>query len=301
MKDFNWKAYISLIRPANLVTAMADIFAGWVIAHSFHKGMDIRILLSDINFLWLCIATVCLYGGGVVFNDVFDADLDKVERPERPIPSGKVSGLVASLFAIVLFIVGLFSAYQVSQESLLVAMSIVVLALVYNIWAKHILVLGPLFMGGCRGANFILGLTAVSEVWLGAVPVALISFIYIFAVTLVSQQEVYTKNIASLKVGMLIYALVNLSLLLLCFYYEFSLLESLPFQLLFSFVIFKPLYKAVQTRHPSQVKKAVKAGVLSLVVYNATLVAGFVGWPYALILLMFLPLSLAFAKLFAVT
>ena len=35
-------------------------------------------------------ATAALYAGGVVLNDVFDRDLDRIERPERPIPSGRV-------------------------------------------------------------------------------------------------------------------------------------------------------------------------------------------------------------------
>ncbi|MBC7643367.1 MAG: polyprenyltransferase, partial [Flavobacterium sp.] len=70
------KYYLQLMRPANLVTAIADILAGLSLA-KFIFSTDI---LSIQTIILLCIATVGLYGGGVVFNDVFDADLDAIER-----------------------------------------------------------------------------------------------------------------------------------------------------------------------------------------------------------------------------
>ena len=97
-----FKPLLSLTRPANLVTAVADVLAGMAIAGYF--------LLYEPNvgaIGWLCLATVGLYGGGVVFNDVFDADLDAIERPERPIPSGAVSKQTAMVLGISLLAVGI--------------------------------------------------------------------------------------------------------------------------------------------------------------------------------------------------
>jgi 4-hydroxybenzoate polyprenyltransferase len=74
--------YLQLVRPPNLVTA--DVTAGYAAA-----GMPAP--------LGLVVATVGLYGGGVVLNDVFDARCDAVERPERPIPGGHASQRLAAL------------------------------------------------------------------------------------------------------------------------------------------------------------------------------------------------------------
>ena len=44
-----------------------------------------------LPFLLLLLASACLYCGGMVWNDYFDRAQDKLERPSRPIPSGRVS------------------------------------------------------------------------------------------------------------------------------------------------------------------------------------------------------------------
>src|SRR4051812_43179838 len=96
------------MRPANIVTAISDIFAGAVIA-GYATGV------SELSSLpYLIISTIGLYGGGVVFNDVFDADLDRVERPERPIPSGLISEKEGALLGASLVIVGVVAASGLS-------------------------------------------------------------------------------------------------------------------------------------------------------------------------------------------
>ena len=73
------------MRPANIVTAISDILAGVAISGYIGKGE-----WEAWPIILLVISTIGLYGGGVVMNDYFDADLDQVERPERPIPSGLI-------------------------------------------------------------------------------------------------------------------------------------------------------------------------------------------------------------------
>jgi 4-hydroxybenzoate polyprenyltransferase len=102
------KGYLRLMRPANIVTAISDILAGIAIAVYF-IGMqpgDIQMLPAFL----LVLATIGLYGGGVVFNDVFDADLDKVERPERPIPSGLIQKRKAAILGAALLTGGIIAA-----------------------------------------------------------------------------------------------------------------------------------------------------------------------------------------------
>lgn len=93
LKFQSWRGYFELMRPANIVTAWADILVGF--AASGSGIIFTKLINGDANFAvliplgWLLLATTGLYGGGIVFNDVFDADLDAKERPNRAIPSGQ--------------------------------------------------------------------------------------------------------------------------------------------------------------------------------------------------------------------
>ena len=66
-------AYLQLTRPANVVTAVADIWAGFAIAGAW-DGMATNWIYGDQtywwNLLWLSLSTIGLYGGGVAFNDI---------------------------------------------------------------------------------------------------------------------------------------------------------------------------------------------------------------------------------------
>ena len=64
------------MRPANIVTSVADVLAGIAISGYLANENFSATYISSI--LLLSISTIGLYGGGVVFNDVFDAELDKV-------------------------------------------------------------------------------------------------------------------------------------------------------------------------------------------------------------------------------
>jgi 4-hydroxybenzoate polyprenyltransferase len=134
--------FLRLIRPANIVTSVADVLAGIAISGYF-LGAGYEFLPVFL----LCLSTIGLYGGGIVFNDVFDAELDKMERPERAIPSGAVSIGEATVLGIILLGIGLAAAFAFSALSGMIAFLIIVFALVYNKYGKHHSFLGPLNMG----------------------------------------------------------------------------------------------------------------------------------------------------------
>lgn len=292
------------MRPANIITAIADIMLGYAAS-----GAILSFQLSGNGFAagnlyllgWLVLATVGLYGGGVVFNDVFDADLDRVERPERPIPSGKATLAGASILGLVLLIGGILAAWQVSAVSAAIALCVALLALLYDWKGKHHTLLGPVNMGACRGGNLLLGVSAIpaalENIWF----IALIPIVYIAAITMVSRGEVHGGNTAALKGAVLMYGLVLAGIMGLALLPQFNLLYSLPFLFLFAWLIFPPLFKAMPAREPKLIIKAVKAGILALIVMNASIAAGFAGWQYGLLVLLLLPVSVYIAKNFAVT
>ena len=250
---------------------------------------------------WLVLSTIGLYGGGIVFNDVFDADLDRVERPERPIPRGDASVRGSSILAALLLAVGVLSAAQVSVLSAIIAAVVAALAVLYNAWGKHQLLFGPINMGLCRGGNLLLGVSAipatVPTLWF----LSLIPIIYIAAITMISRGEVHGGHRAALWGGVGMYSLVIAGLLALAITVSVSVEVVIPFLLLFGFLIYPPLVKALRVGEPRYIGLAVKAGVLSLIVLDAALAAVFAGWLYGVCVLLLLPVSRWLAGRFAVT
>ncbi len=108
-------------------------------------GYFLETPLPDLG--WLMLATSGLYAGGVVLNDVYDAELDAAERPERAIPSGRISKQNALIFGALLLILGIIAAFQSSDTSGWVAFGIGAGAILYDRFSKHHALLGPINMG----------------------------------------------------------------------------------------------------------------------------------------------------------
>ena len=289
------KAFLSLTRPANLVTAIADVLAGMAIAGHFSDPAPDAAPIG-----WLCLATVGLYGGGVVFNDVFDANLDAVERPERPIPSGVVSKRAAIGLGSALLVIGVGASFLVNRTAGSLAIGIAVASLVYDRFGKHNKLLGPLNMGLCRGLNLLLGVGILPDqvipwAWVGLIPI-----VYIAAVTRISRGEVHGGRLTTLRAAGLLYALVIACVAALA-QQKGQLGTALPFLLLFGYYIFPPLWRAVREPIGPNIGAAVRAGVLSLIVMNAAWVAAFANFPLAILVFCLLPLSRLLARVFAVT
>jgi 4-hydroxybenzoate polyprenyltransferase len=289
---------LRLMRPANVVTSVADILAGIAVS-----GVLINVDLSSgavYPIMLLCISTIGLYGGGVVFNDVFDAALDKIERPERPIPTGIISVKEATAFGVILLLTGTICAALVSITSGLLALFITAAALIYNRWSKHHALAGPLNMGLCRGLNLLLGISiansALQQWWF----IAFVPIIYIAAITMISRGEVHGGRKRTLYFAALLYSVVIVAIL--CFSFTNGMTAwTIVFLLLFAWMIFSKLIKAIQNPLPQNLGKAVKAGVIALILMNAAWAAAFNAVWIALVIILLLPLSLWLAKLFAVT
>jgi len=110
----SWRAWAELLRISNLPTILADCAVGLCVAmaaYSLWQGpagsMD---LLQDNPWLiaGVCVGMCMLYLGGMVLNGILDRKVDAVERPGRPIPSGRIPLRMAWTVAVVLMLGGLW-------------------------------------------------------------------------------------------------------------------------------------------------------------------------------------------------
>lgn len=289
------KGYLQLCRLPNLPTAAADIIAGMSLAEIFGTKYSINIHEPVL----LIFSSMFLYAGGVVLNDVFDAKLDAVERPERPIPSGVIPLKKAAVFGAVLLFFGIMAALSVNSLSGLISFVLAGSILAYDAFSKKHNIIGPLNMGICRGLNLLLGISILGT--LMHLEYLIIPIIFIAAITLVSRGEVHGSNKKNIVFAGLLYTIV----LFLVMYFHIINLKSmgkyLPFLIIFAIMVLFPLVKAYLNNTPKNIKGAVISGVLGIIVLDATIAAAYSNWQTGVLLLLLLPLSIFLSKIFAVT
>ena len=177
------RAYAQLLRLPNVFTAMADPLAGWFLVGGGSPAWNVALLMA---------ASACLYTSGIVFNDCFDYRLDCRERPERPLPRGAIALATAWSLAVILMATGLLLAGLVGKVALGIAGFIAVMIFFYNAWAKCDAILGPLALGTCRFANFLLGMRCCPpRLWIAPA----ILGIYVATLTFIARNEVVNPAI----------------------------------------------------------------------------------------------------------
>ncbi len=288
--------YARLMRPANLPTAASDILTGAVLAGALPGEQD---YYGD-TFL-LLLASVSLYAGGVVMNDVFDLPVDQEERPERPIPSGLVPRRSAGIFGMLLLGTGCLLAFLTNAVAGVLSLVLALFILLYDSLAKKHGFFGPLTMGFCRMLNLSLGMAVIGLGFIHLWYFTLIPLTYIFAITLISRGEVHGNNKNHLLMAMFLYAVVIAYIVYLLPDLQGDLPIVVAFLAGFGYMIYRPLIAAFMDNSPLNIKRAVISGVLGLVLMDAALAAGFGPWWYAFGILLLLPFSLLLSKIFAVT
>ena len=295
-----FRATLQLVRLPAVFTAMADIFLGFLLTHNKLEPAAV--------FGLLLVASSCLYLSGMVFNDVFDRRIDAVERPERPIPSGRVSLPSAIGLGVVLMLAGIAAAAAVEivrdsaqTSSLVIAGGLVLCILAYDGFLKRT-PLGPVAMGGCRFLNVMLGASATYFVWARPQTYVAIGLgVFIAGVTWFARHEAKQSSRAQLTWAMVV---VNLGLAVLIAFVGRTLVPAFdrvlvplagpgfdaadPKRVLLVLAVIlltvnRRMIIALLNPAANQVQTAVKTMLLSLVMLDATLIFFKTGDPlYAL-------------------
>jgi 4-hydroxybenzoate polyprenyltransferase len=294
------RAYLELVRLPNLFTAVGDIMAGYLIVS---RGVDI----SWRHLATLMVASVCLYAAGVVLNDYFDRDVDAVERPERPIPSGRIQERDALKLGLLLLAVGCALAASTGVLSLVVSVLLAGCIVLYDARGKRIEYVGSVSMGCCRFLNVVLGasgaasLHAVSWFW-SVLPAASLVLLYISAVTLLATGEVWGGNrvISSLVFGALVVVIGGVVWLGVTGQLSDPLWAYL-FPALFAAATLRVVGRVVAAPTAPNIRTAIKTCVLSLILLDAAIAAGAGGPGFGVGIAILLLPALYAARLYAVT
>ncbi len=270
------RALLELVRLPNVFTAMADVLMGFLfVRQAFRPGDGWALAL-------LIAASRSLYMAGMALNDVFDYAIDRVERPERPLPSRRFGlgtarwlGWMMLAGGVVLAVIAamIVGQFRTAVVAVLLALCIVL----YDAWLKRT-PLGPLGMGACRMLNVLLGMSVVEAGW--KTPKWLVAAAigtYIVGVTALARTEARRSNRLHLVGGALV-MLLGIGLLtgLLGVMDDVTPLLRLDpsrWYLLMGVLgalIGWRVVRAIADPSPAMVKNAVRQSILSLVILDAS-------------------------------
>lgn len=105
--------YLKIIRPVNLLLlALVQILIKFVLFEAF----NIEMAMSNTQFLWLLIATLAIAAAGNVVNDVYDVDIDKINKPYKVIVGKQISEKKAFTYFIILNCIGVISGFILANQ-----------------------------------------------------------------------------------------------------------------------------------------------------------------------------------------
>jgi 4-hydroxybenzoate polyprenyltransferase len=297
------------VRLPNVFTALADIGLGMLTVSAF----DPEAVGWWRGWLFLMMASACLYSAGMVWNDFFDVVQDRRERPFRPLPSGRVTiGEAAFLGTFLLIfgvyyaafagtsttsvapdLVGVFLPYDAGTPPTFVALGLAGAILLYDGLLKKTWA-GPLGMGLCRFLNVLLGLSpAEASVipWSTRIYLATVVGIYIVGVTWFARTEARSSSRPALAMAACV-MLTGLVLGLAAPVWVEHANPSVIFPYLLlglGFLLGVPVVRAINRPIPALVQPAVKRAILGLVILDAALATALAGSLGLILLLLLLP------------
>lgn len=145
--------YLTLVRPLNCVMALIGVLIGGLLV----AGNE-PVLFENLLPLVLALVSVFLItGAGNAINDYFDVESDKVNKPKRPIPSGKISRKSALALSILMFAAGILLTVFVNYICLIIAIANSLLLVAYSHSLQDRILLGNIVVGYLVGSTFLFG------------------------------------------------------------------------------------------------------------------------------------------------
>jgi len=157
--------YIDLIRPFTLVPPAVAVISGGLLALGFYGRLSLNSFPgggTELNFIPLFVGALLyglLNGASNAYNQVSDLDVDRINRPGRPIPSGRISVKEALIFCFSVYALGLALAYKISFYFFVVTAICLIITTLYStppVYLKKRFLLSTATIALCQSWLFLL-------------------------------------------------------------------------------------------------------------------------------------------------
>jgi geranylgeranylglycerol-phosphate geranylgeranyltransferase len=148
-------AIIKLIRPINfLITFISVIVAAFICLLDKSPGMNVFVA---------ALAASLVMASGNIINDIFDIEMDKINRPWRPLPSGKISNKKALVLYFIFLLLSFIFSWFINLRAFLIVVVTTLILYLYSKFFKRILLVGNISVALLTGLVFIFGGVAVGN------------------------------------------------------------------------------------------------------------------------------------------
>ncbi|MFH1229399.1 MAG: UbiA family prenyltransferase [Candidatus Aenigmatarchaeota archaeon] len=125
-------SYLEILRIPNAILSIVAVIVSAILV-GFYSPLQIAIA---------CAAVFLISGAGMVINDYFDYEADKVNRPKRPLPSGRISKRNALVYSLILFAIGNLLTLFLNIQMTAIALVNTLLLVAYSWKLKKVLLVG---------------------------------------------------------------------------------------------------------------------------------------------------------------
>lgn len=150
-----FKAYVQLTRPLGFILIVFATVVGQIMA--------LKRLPEPFIFVFPLLASALATSSSFVINDYLDVDIDSIDKPERPIPSGVISRESALHFGVALFLAGFFASLTTNFIAACVLMVTYGLSIFYSVFAKRTGLFGNIIVAFCVSIAFVYGSISVTN------------------------------------------------------------------------------------------------------------------------------------------
>ncbi len=151
------KAIIQLFRPDLSLAAGICVVVGELVALGHFPHFQEIILGFAVGFF--------ISGSTLILNDYFDLETDKINAPNRPLPSRMINSRLVIFLSIITALIGLLAAFFISFSALAVAIVFWTIGFSYNWKLKRTGLLGNLLVSSSVAITFIFGAITVGNPW----------------------------------------------------------------------------------------------------------------------------------------
>ena len=147
---------LQLIRPLNCLLVVAGVVLGGVLTagEAFAEGAFLRLI-------WAAASAVGIGGAANSINDVFDLEIDRINRPDRPLPAGRVTVRTAWIVWGVGSLAGIGMSWLLSWTHVAMAVGAVALLFLYSVRFKRMLLVGNVVVAAMVALTLVYGGAAV--------------------------------------------------------------------------------------------------------------------------------------------